>query len=131
MCYCDFDPNKVDHDERVKARNEYECAECGRKIAKGETYEKHTMLSRDGGWSSYRWCLHCAVARPIASDLADCHCWFFTQLWDGLREHAQDERDMQLIRLVKGADRGWTYQRGPHKGQLVPLPAAKPVPAKV
>lgn len=121
MCYCDFDRPKVAHETVRTARKEYRCDECGRAIAKGELYENHRLLHEDS-WSTYRWCLHCAVAQGIAADLADCHCWLYTQVWEDLREHAKDERNPALSRLVIAARRQWTYCRGPKKGRLVPIP---------
>ncbi len=120
-CSCDFDQPKVARKVRRKTRKERRCTECCRRIMVGETYEVHTCLHEDN-WGTWCWCLHCAEARPTAGDIADCHCWLYEFVWEDLREHAQDERNMRLIRLVKGADRKWTYQRGPRKGQLVPVP---------
>lgn len=124
MCYCDYGPAELATETIHKARKDYKCDECRRIITRGERYQYHSLLF-DGSWNAYRWCLHCAAAQGIASDLADCHCWLYTEVWQDLREHACEERkNPALIRMVKGAERKWTYRRGPKKGQLVPIPVA-------
>lgn len=124
MCYCDFDRPKLASETTRKARKDHRCDECRRTIAKGECYQYHSLLF-DGSWNTYRWCRHCAAAQGIAADLVDCHCWLYSALWADLREHAQEERkNPALIRLVLGAQRKWTYRRGPKRGQLVPIPVA-------
>lgn len=120
-CYCDFDLPKL-HDETVRrARKDYKCYECAREIKTGELYELHKCLF-DGNWDTFRWCIHCASARPIAADLADCHCWLYGQVWSDFKEHAEEERKIALWRLVVGVKHKWTIRRGPRKGQLMAVP---------
>ena len=52
----------------VKARKEYKCCECGKKINKEQLHKRFKAVWRDTGWETYRWCLKCDHIRDLAFD---------------------------------------------------------------
>jgi hypothetical protein len=125
MCDCDGNYQLCGGSVDRKARKSHKCCECGRVIAKGESYVEHTGLWRDSGWDSFKWCGHCSAAQKIVEDLTNESCYCFGELWNDVLDEMSGWGgicDMAVYRLVLAARRQWTYRRGPRKGALVPVP---------
>lgn len=88
-CSCDID---VEADERykqlrketVKARKEYICGECGKKILKGEQYEYYSGVIRNRV-DSHKTCMDCLSVRD-----AFFSSWSFGDLWEDVRNYISD-----------------------------------------
>lgn len=96
----------------TKARTEHKCDECGRAIAKGETYTIYKGFS-DGEWSTHPICRHCIVACGWLR--VTCHGFIHTCVLEDIEEHAREYRRFDLYRLVVGMRRKW-------KGGLMRVP---------
>lgn len=68
-CYCDYysgePPRFSVTKESVVARKQHECCECEEPIVVGEKHQTCSGLW-DGGFRTYRTCLHCAALRNEA-----------------------------------------------------------------
>ena len=73
-CSCDYDPPSVYFSRTVRARKEYCCGECGRKIAIGESHE-YVFGVYDGYTYQPRTCCHCVAIREFVSINIPCFCW--------------------------------------------------------
>lgn len=125
MCRIDCgEPNDVNLHEYRRARKKYNCGECGRSIAKGETYRLDKTLY-DSSWSSWRTCSHCDAGREWLS--RECGGWIFQEVREEIEEHALEYPIVaySLLRFVVAARRQW--KRFDDSG-LMPVPAPLPSP---
>lgn len=104
---------------RIIARKQHTCGECGREIAKGETYDRSAYVF-DGCVHSNKACIHCCAARRWL--VKHCGGWVTESLGEELQEHFEEyapkDRD-GVGRLAVGVRRGW--QR--FSGGLMSIPA--------
>lgn len=131
MCYCDGDGPTIYNHATRKGRKPYKCYECRRAIAAGEVHDVHSGLW-DGEFSTFRWCVHCTAAQAAYAAITKDHCYCFGTLWESIREAMPgfgDVRDMAVCRLEVGARRKWRHRRGRCKGELMPVPVARSIPA--
>jgi hypothetical protein len=104
------------YDERDRrAAKDHRCDECGRTIAKGETYRVCTGLSYDfDNWSTFRHCAHCRQA--IRWLIAVCSGYMFEMVAEDLRNHVDGEewyeRTAPLTRLVRWQVSDWRTPNG-------------------
>jgi len=96
-CYCDYESPDVYSSRMVKARKEYRCYECDKKIAVGETHE-YAFGVHDGYSYQPRTCSHCVGIRRFVSINIPCFCWSHGNLVDDAKniitaayEQAPDE----------------------------------------
>lgn len=99
---------------KPRARKEHKCDECGRPIARGETYRQTKMLF-EGMWIATKQCAHCVVLADWL--VAECGGYLTQGILEDFHEHAQEYARFDLWRAYWGAPRGW--QRN---GKLMPLP---------
>lgn len=90
-CSCDYDPPSVCHTKTVKARKEYRCEECRRKIEIGERYE-NTWGVWEGEGSTFRTCDLCAELRKWARISVPCFCWTYGDLHENIRDMVMEVR---------------------------------------
>jgi glutaredoxin len=129
MCDCDDNPAKVYGYVTRKARKPHRCSECHRVIAKGEVYEEHSGLWREGGWETFRWCQHCSAAQKILDREIYGFCFCFSALWQGVADQYDwigSRYSMTTARLRVSARRKWTHKRGHKAGQLMAVPGDAP-----
>lgn len=100
----------------VKARKDHNCGDCGRTIAKGETYTYGSWA--DGGTVlAMKMCAQCVVAGHWLMHVCGGHFW--PGVVEELREHWEEDtvyRSVGLGRLIIGAKRHWR-----RNGQLIPI----------
>lgn len=131
MCMIDdIDRAELWQESTAKARKQHVCGECGRFIKPGETYHKVWGVG-DGDAFSGKWCEHCNVAKDWLWE--NCSGSILGQVIEDCREHVHEYKRHAdcipaLARICAGASRHWTVKYGPHKGQLMPVPA---LPAKL
>lgn len=88
-CSCDYDPPEVYSSRLVKARKEYRCYECDRKIAIGDTHEY--VFGVSGGYPYQpRTCLHCVGIRQFVSINIPCFCWAHGNIIDDAKAAIED-----------------------------------------
>ena len=101
-----------------KARKSHKCAECGRVIAPGETYQ-WVAAKWDGQIDTIKTCAHCVIAQKWLTK--ECGGFLHHAVIEDLREHI-DESGVRhygfaLGRLAVNAQNDWR-----RKGALVPVP---------
>lgn len=111
-------------EDQRRAAKEHSCSECGRQIAKGETYLYTKGLMSGYGWSVAKLCAHCKVGAAWLSK--ECGGYLQHGVREDIREHAEEYRSAFLWRLVVGADRGW--ERFDKTG-LMKIPTSPPLSA--
>jgi hypothetical protein len=128
MCNCDCandNPYRFIDESTQRARKPRKCSECSRASEIGERHRHIFGRWADSGAETFRWCVHCVAAQEIAASITGCHCYCFTALWESIDEEARErQKNVVLCRLVISARHRWAYQRGPRKGQLMPIPVA-------
>lgn len=133
MCDCDDNSPKVCGQMTRRARKPHRCSECRRTIAKGETYQETSGLW-DGGWETFRWCIHCVESCKIINTSLKDFCFCYGSLWEATTNVGSDSYNWidrhydrswppGVARLIVSARRKWTYRRGCKIGQLVPVPS--------
>ena len=81
-CFCyDVEPFNISRFETRRARNIYQCEECGCDISTGEQYECWSGLS-GGKWSHVRTCMACS---RIRRDLFKCG-WHAGEMWSDIHD---------------------------------------------
>lgn len=117
MCMIeDADPADFSRAVIRRARKEHRCGECGRVIARGESYEYSTGGRSGEVWSN-KSCLHCCEAAKWLS--RECHGYLYGGVLEDLQLHWDDgESTMELGRLIVGIRRKWRRK----DGTLMPLP---------
>ena len=109
----------------------YKCDECGRAIAMGRDLpELHRLLSEG----------HCEPvpmvpaltlqARPIAGDLADCCCWFYTMLGKICGNMLKTNGTCNSSGSSEGARSAVDVSAWATRRELVPIPAAYKSPER-
>lgn len=106
----------VYHQDTVKARKPHKCNECGREIAKGETYRRTAGLY-DGSWTINKVCAHCTVAAEWL--LTNCGGYMDSVVHEDIVQHVDEYRRMDLARLAVGMKRDWKRFDG---AGLLPVP---------
>ena len=84
-CYCDFERPDVYTVVTPVARVEHECNECGRKISRGERYERARMLY-EGRWDCCDTCHRCLRLREWVKAHVPCFCWLHGRLLEDAYE---------------------------------------------
>lgn len=112
MCRADDAPWPTVATEKIqKARKEWKCTECYRKIKTGENYEL-TKGCWDGRWEQFHTCLHCVSMREWLNTV--CSGWEYGGVFDETREHFYDGyKSIQLARLLACMRFKWHDGRDP------------------
>lgn len=101
--------NEVDR----RARKDHRCFECGRTIAKGETYRYEAWLW-EGDFDTAKVCQHCLQVRRWLS--AACDGWVYGELAADLAEHVTGDesylRSRPLTRLLRWMEADWHNRAG-------------------
>ena len=84
-CYCDFDGPEFVSITRPIARKSHKCCECGCAIDKGDRYE-YVAGKWEGYLDTFKICVHCLVIRDHIDAGAECFCWAYGGLFEGIRE---------------------------------------------
>ena len=84
-CYCDYDPPQIHRSKTVRARKEYRCCECDKKIAAGERHE-YVFAVSDGYTYQPRTCSHCVGIRRFVAINIPCFCWAHGNLIEDAKE---------------------------------------------
>lgn len=84
-CYCDYDPPQIHRSKTVRARKEYRCCECDKKIAAGESHE-YVFAVSDGYTYQPRTCSHCVGIRRFVAINIPCFCWAHGNLIEDAKE---------------------------------------------
>lgn len=94
-----------------RAAKPHKCGECGRDIAKGETYRYTTGLY-DGHWTTNHVCQHCTVAAEWLR--INCGGYLDFGVYDDIHEHAEEYPDLAvpILRVCVGMRRKWKALRG-------------------
>jgi len=87
-CWCDYEPFEFYHLESHVARKVHRCAECGRAIAPGETYEK-VRAKWDGMVDTIKTCCRCIALREHIKAHVPCFCWAHHHLLDDARNEME------------------------------------------
>lgn len=89
--YDDYGGHWLEPLHEVKARKDHSCHDCGRIIAKGETYTYGSWISTEfDGVSSVKMCAHCVAAGKWLRDVCGGHMW--PGVMEELVEHWDEER---------------------------------------
>lgn len=104
-----------------RARREHTCAECGRRIAVGESYERNVHVW-DEAMICHKTCEHCLVARQWLLD--ECGGWLFGGVGEDIRDHCVDgfKRPFSLYRIAVSMAWQWRTK----SGRLLPVPTVPP-----
>lgn len=97
-----------------RARKDHKCDECGRAIAKGETYRQTKMLF-DRMWSATKQCAHCMVLADWLVE--ECGGYLTQGIVEDFANHADDYGRFDLRRMQWGALHRWE-----RKGKMLPVP---------
>ena len=119
-CDCDFDFTwKFFTEDWRKCRKPRRCSECWREIVPGERYCYSTGKG-DGQIWAFNTCSHCDAATRYIKAVSACWCYVLGGRWD---ENDDFEGEpLAVRRLAVAARRGWRRRRGPHRGELYPVP---------
>lgn len=132
MCmadYADNDGAQLISEGHRTARKSHQCGECFRTIDTGEAYAFSTYVYEDIV-TTYKVCAHCAVAMSWLGE--NCGGWLWGGIWEDIQEHVDEYRSVypsvarKLKRLSVWADNYWKIDRGPRKGERIPVPAMPP-----
>jgi hypothetical protein len=121
---CDESFTVYHQPRHTKARKAHKCDECRREIEPHEYYYRADGLF-EGSWNIYRICAHCYVACEWLKANCDgfLHCGVFEDISEHITEYRGQAKCIpRLARLKFGMESRWRFRRGPHKGQLTPLP---------
>ena len=120
-CYCDYDPPQIHRSKTVRARKEYRCCECDKKIAAGESHE-YVFAVSDGYTYQPRTCSHCVGIRRFVAINIPCFCWAHGNLIEDAKEAISEAGPDDVVLLCgKGAD-AFQKIRGvdtPYAGDIV------------
>lgn len=119
MCDIDYDPPQFYTQADRKARKEYRCDECFRKIIKGETYRNHFGVYDNNKGTTFRTCIHCCVA--VDWLMKQCNGYTHGNVMYEILEHAEEYRSMYLYRLYVGMNRHWCKFKSFNELMKVPL----------
>ena len=92
-CYCDYDAPAFYTAKCVKARKLHKCAECGRNIEPGETYERAFGKMDDGYTYTPATCCYCLDIRQFVKNSVPCFCWAHGSMEDDAVEAVQAAYD--------------------------------------
>jgi hypothetical protein len=112
-----------------KARKSHKCHECGRLIAAGEFY-RHCVWIGDGEFGHSNMCTHCDVGAEWLRK--NCGGFLTHAIAEDIDQHVDEYAYLGwphlagLGRLSIGMRRDWKIVRGPHAGQLMPIPRLPP-----
>ena len=124
MCRWGDESVQMLSERNPKARKDHRCSECGRSIAKGETYRAETWLW-EGDLDSAKVCSHCLQVRRWLS--AACDGWVYSELESDLAEHVTGDekylRTSALTRLLRWMVADWRDR----SGDLRPVEAVRQV----
>lgn len=115
---CD-EPWDLFHAKTVTARKEHKCNECGRVIAKGESYHRANALA-DGRFDTFKLCAHCDAASEWLTVV--CNGYIYGDIGEELEEHWHEDttfRSRELAEAIAGRRRAWRYS---YSGKLMPVP---------
>ena len=88
-CYCDYDAPEFYHRAERKARKSHRCAECGKAIQPGETYEKASG-KWDGSFCQFKTCCRCTALREHIKAHVPCACLSHGNLLDDVRTEVEN-----------------------------------------
>lgn len=121
MCAVDYgEPCDFMRKLERTARKDHKCSECGRVIAKGESYEYVTGKG-DGYIFDAKTCTHCMWARQWL--VVQCDGFLYHGVFEDLEEHWTEEpilRSLDLGRRIVGMKRRWRRR----DGELIRIPEA-------
>jgi hypothetical protein len=117
MCLIDDgdEPYHVYNESHHTARKDHRCSECGRTIARGETYVR--VKAHGDRWDTWRTCSHCHVAQTWLHQ--QCRGFLHGCVEEDIHEHFQEYHLRSLGCLLVGMRRQWRRFDG--RGNL-PLP---------
>jgi len=100
-CFCDYDSPTIYNAVRPIARKSYECSECGRRINRGERYERANGRW-DYGFDTFKTCVYCLSARDRMESAYKCFCWSHGGLREDIANHLDCEAAVPGIRFAVG-----------------------------
>jgi len=103
--------NQLQRFKIVKARKQYECGECRKKINIGERYERYTIVSSDG-CGEFKTCLDCVSLRDtfckggsvfggVRDQILEC-IYYDNPPWGQIAKLTKVSRDWICDKIEKG-----------------------------
>lgn len=120
MCMIDdSDETQCWNEVHRRARKDHHCEECGRQIARGETYWHSSGVTDHRGWD-VKTCEHCHVISNWLT--VNCSGFIHGDQVEDFSNHS--EANFPMLRIVVGARRQWRAFADP--SVLLPIPTYPP-----
>jgi hypothetical protein len=108
--YADCNGSWLKPPHAVTARKAHRCENCGRDIAKGESYWTGTWLEARESPSDFHHCAHCVIAGRWLQKVCGGHLWGWDSIAIDLQEHWDEEPQFQcrsFALLLSAMRRRW------------------------